>query len=99
MRPCLWRRRSMLEHGQAAPSDPQRVVVIGAGFVGGAIASLCGARNIPVAALKRAELDLLAPEAGDRLCALLQPGDSVVLVSAKAPARNPALLLENLRML
>jgi UDP-glucose 4-epimerase len=87
----------MLEHSHE-PRNPARVLVIGAGFVGGAIAECVRAAGINGMGLKRKELDLLESGATDRLKALLRPDDSVVFVSAKAPARTPALLVENLRM-
>ena len=89
----------MLEHGQGAPLEPKRVVVIGAGgFVGGAVVRRLTRDGVPVHGLTRKELDLLADGAADLLAAALEPDDSVVFVSALAPARTPALLLQNLRM-
>jgi len=89
----------MLEHGQGEPLKPKRVVVVGAGgFVGGAVVRRLTRDGIPVQGLTRKELDLLADGAADRLGATLAPDDSVVFVSALAPARTPALLVQNLRM-
>jgi nucleoside-diphosphate-sugar epimerase len=88
----------MLTHQNAAPKAPSRAVVIGSGFVGGAIAAALRAFSVPVLALKRAELDLSASDATAKLSALLRPDDAVVFVSAVAPAKNTAQLMGNLRM-
>jgi nucleoside-diphosphate-sugar epimerase len=89
----------MLEHGQGEPRAPKRVVVIGAGgFVGGAVVRRLSRDGVPVHGLTHKELDLLADGAADRLAAAFEPDDSVVFVSALAPARTPALLVQNLHM-
>lgn len=88
----------MLTHLNAAPKAPARAVVVGSGFVGGAIADALKASGVPVLALKRTELDLSAADATVKLAALLRPDDAVVFVSAIAPARNTAQLMTNLRM-
>lgn len=90
----------MLEHVNTPPADPDRVVVLGAGgFVGAATIALLQSRKIPTLALGRRQLDLLAPGAADRLCELLLPTDSLVVISAQAPCKNPAMLLDNVRMM
>ena len=48
--------------------------------------------------LGRGEVDLLAAGAGERLRGLLRPDDALVFVSARAPCKNAAMLLENVRM-
>jgi UDP-glucose 4-epimerase len=89
----------MLEHLAASPQPPSRVVVIGAGgFVGGAIVARLTADRIPVLPLTRKELDLLKPDAAKTLQGLLRTDDSVVFVSALAPTRTGAMLIDNLRM-
>jgi UDP-glucose 4-epimerase len=89
----------VLEHLSPVRKAPSRVVIIGAGgFVGGAIASQLAADKVPMLALTRKELDLLKPEASATLHRLLRAGDSVVFVSALAPTRNNAMLIDNLRM-
>lgn len=89
----------MLEHLNKAPAAPKRVVVIGgAGFVGGAVARYVAASGALVFALTRKDIDLLADDAGTKLTGLLNEGDNVVFVSAIAPARNAAALMQNLRM-
>lgn len=90
----------MLTHLAPVGQLPSRVVVLGAaGFVGGAIAQRVRDVSVPVLALGRAQLDLSTASAEAGLAALLRPGDSVVLVSAKAPVKSAAMLRENLDML
>ena len=89
----------MLEHRNASPRAPRRVVVIGAGgFVGGALVGRLAKERIPTLALSRGHVDLLQPGAADALAALLEPTDSVVAVSALAPVKNTRMLADNLRM-
>ena len=89
----------MLEHSSPVRKSPSRVVVLGAGgFVGGAISARLTAEKVPVLALTRNQLDLLKPEASATLQRLLRADDSVVFVSALAPTRNNAMLIDNLRM-
>ncbi len=89
----------MLEHLNKAPQKPSRAVVIGAGgFVGGAILRALQAAGVTTLGLTRKELDLLAGDAAQKLKALLKPGDSVVMVSAIAPAKNVSMFMQNLRM-
>jgi nucleoside-diphosphate-sugar epimerase len=89
----------VLEHSSPARKAPSRVVIVGAGgFVGGAIGARLTADKVPILALTRNELDLLKPEASTTLQRLLQAGDSLVFVSAVAPTRNNAMLIDNLRM-
>jgi nucleoside-diphosphate-sugar epimerase len=89
----------MLEHLAGGHKLPSRVVVIGAGgFVGSAICARLAADRIELVALTRKELDLLKPDAAKTLQALLRAEDSVVFVSALAPTRTGAMLIDNLRM-
>ncbi len=89
----------MLEHLNALPVKPDRVVIIGAGgFVGGAISRCLEEDGVTTLALTRKELDLLQAGATKKLAAMLRPTDSVVLVSAIAPVKTTAALLHNLAM-
>ena len=87
----------MLEHLFPNPVNPSRVVVIGAGgFVGNAVASRLEKGGVPVLRLTRKDVDLLSPDATDSLVSLISKDDSVVAVSAIAPARTPDLLRDNI---
>jgi UDP-glucose 4-epimerase len=89
----------MLEHHSSKPAKPARVVVCGAsGFVGGAVASRLERDGIPVLRIGRKEADLAAPDAHDRLAALLRPGDAFVAAAARAPVKNADMLVENMVM-
>jgi UDP-glucose 4-epimerase len=89
----------VLEHLNPVRKAPSRVVIIGAGgFVGGAIGDQLAADKVPMLALTRKELDLLKPDASATLQRFLRADDSVVFVSALAPTRNNAMLIDNLRM-
>jgi len=89
----------MLEHLHTKPVKPRRVVVVGAGgFVGGAIARELARDGVPVLGLTRKEVDLTADGAAAAVTEKLEPEDSVVFVSALAPARTSAMLLQNLCM-
>lgn len=83
----------------SAPRFPSRTVVIGAnGFVGGAVARLVAAKGGQVVPLSRADVDLLAPDAADRLAALLKTGDAVVAAAARAPCKDLSMLIDNMLM-
>lgn len=89
----------MLEHVNASPQAPSRVVVIGAkGFVGGAVVARLARERIPTLALSRSEVDLLQPGAAEKLAGLLRPTDSVVAVSALAPVKNTRMLADNMAL-
>ena len=89
----------MLEHLNQSPQKPARAVVIGAGgFVGSAITRQLLKEQIPVLAITRKQIDLLQPDAGKALGDAVRADDAVVFVSALAPARNSAALMQNLAM-
>ena len=89
----------MLRHLAPAPMAPARVVVIGgSGFVGGALCRRIARAQIPVLAITRQQIDLLADGAEKQLSAILQPGDAVVAAAARAPCRSLDMLLENVKM-
>jgi UDP-glucose 4-epimerase len=90
----------MLQHHNRTPRLPPRTVVLGAGgFIGGAIQRQLESVGGAVIGLGRTELELLADGADERLAALLRPDDTLVIVSARAPCKTPAMLLENIRMM
>jgi UDP-glucose 4-epimerase len=89
----------MIANLHDAPRKPSRVVVLGAGgFIGAAATRQLRSEAIEVAALDRSSCDLLAPDAATRLAAELRPNDTLVFVSARAPVKNVAMLMENIRM-
>jgi len=89
----------MLDHQTNPPQQPARAVVVGAGgFVGGAIARQLQNDKTPVLGITRKDVDLLQDGAAKKLAGLLRAEDAVVFVSAIAPARNAAALMQNLVM-
>lgn len=89
----------MIAHLHDTPRKPSRAVVLGAGgFIGGAVARRLRSEGIEVAALGRDSCDLLSPDAATRLAAELRPNDTLVFVAARAPVKNMAMLMENIRM-
>lgn len=89
----------MLTHGQLKPAKPARVVIMGArGFVGSAIARRLERDNVPVLRLSRSHIDLLAPDAVDKLATALRADDAFVAVSALAPCRDARMLRDNTTM-
>jgi len=87
----------MLEHLNAKPQAPSRVVVAGAaGFVGNAIASRLERDRIPALRITRREIDFTAAGAEAKLASMLRPGDVLVAVAARAPVKNPHMLVENM---
>jgi UDP-glucose 4-epimerase len=89
----------MLTHWRDACARPSRVVILGsAGFVAAATRRRLEAEGVPVLALPRTDLDLTDADAGERLGALLRPSDAVLFVAARAPVKNDAMLIDNLRM-
>ncbi len=66
--------------------------------MGGAINRCLLACDVKTLALTRRQIDLMAVDAAVKLKSMLRPDDSVVMVSAIAPAKNVAMLMQNLRM-
>jgi nucleoside-diphosphate-sugar epimerase len=87
----------VLTHLLASPQLPGRTVVIGAGgFVGGAIARRVANLGGQVLSLSREQVDLLAPDAAQRLSSLLRPEDAVVAAAAKAPCKDMSMMIDNM---
>lgn len=90
----------MLEHLNTTEIQPKRVVVIGAGgFVGSTLVNNLQRHKINVLGLTRQQVDLLAANGEHSLAECLQPGDALVVISAKAPCKTIVMLMENLRMM
>jgi nucleoside-diphosphate-sugar epimerase len=90
----------MLKHMNSSPSNPARVVVLGAGgFVGGASVRRLEFAGIEVLGLARPDLDLLQDGAAEQLASELRPDDALLVVSAKAPVKDHAMLLDNIAMM
>jgi UDP-glucose 4-epimerase len=89
----------MAENTIETAAAPERVVVIGAGgFVGSTIVAAAEQRGYAVQPLGSADFDLLADGAGQRLLDRLQPNDTVVFVSARAPVKDYAMFEQNILM-
>jgi UDP-glucose 4-epimerase len=89
----------MLQHHNATPRLPDRTVILGAGgFIGGAIARKLGSSATAALGLGRKDLDLLDGAAAEKLASLLRADDALVVVSARAPCKTPAMMLENISM-
>lgn len=69
-----------------------------AGFVGSALVKTLAARGASVLALTRRDIDLLAPDAQDKLASMLRPDDTFVAVAARAPCKNVPMLTENMKI-
>ena len=88
-----------MKHQFSSPQKPSRVVVLGAGgFIGGALYRRLLGSGISTLALARAQVDLLETHAADILADLLDTNDTLVFVSARAPCKDLAMLIENTRM-
>ena len=88
----------MLKHHFGKPLPTGRALILGAGFVGGEVARRLAFKGWKVSALRSADLDLTIEKAGEKLSAHFEAGDTLVFVSAKAPVKNPDMLVANLRM-
>ena len=91
----------MLNHLNENPINPARVVVLGArGFIGRVLVEALQRARIVTLPVSSADLDLTVESAGDRLAAMLQSGDAVVLLSALTPDKGRGLqpFLANIRM-
>jgi nucleoside-diphosphate-sugar epimerase len=74
-------------------------VVVGAdGFVGNAIAIRLQRDGVKVLRVARRDVDLLTPDAGERLGGLLAPGDALVAAAAIAPCKNAEMLRDNMSL-
>jgi UDP-glucose 4-epimerase len=89
----------MAKNMNKVATAPERVVVVGAGgFVGSAIVVALQHRSYSVYPLGSSDIDLLADSAGQQLRDRLQPHDTVIFVSAKAPVKDYAMFQQNILM-
>jgi len=89
----------MLHHLNPVPLAPTRVAIVGAnGFIGRAVAQRLDEARVPVLCMGRREVDLLAPDAADRLAARLRDGDALVATAAIAPCKNAEMLRDNMTL-
>lgn len=90
----------MFNHLHQDKIQPKRVVILGArGFVGGATIARLAKEKVPAIALGRSDLDLCQQESANELAAILEPGDSLVIIAAQAPCKNYTQLLTNIQMM
>lgn len=90
----------MLKHLNEKSTKPSRVVVLGShGFVGSHIMNQLKQEGINALGLSRNEVDLLSSDASSVLLNYLKPEDVLVIVSAIAPCKNNAQLIDNLKMI
>jgi UDP-glucose 4-epimerase len=79
---------------------PTRIVILGSGgFIGAAIMRKLCAATSSVIGLGHEELDLVADGAAGHLSSILRSEDALVITSAKAPCKTPAMLVANVQMM
>jgi len=91
----------MLEHRNANPALPKRVVVLGArGVIGKALVARLKAESAALLALSSSDIDLLDEAAAERLRGLLRADDALVVLAALTPdkGRDIATFMRNLCM-
>lgn len=90
----------MLNHIITTPQKPHRVVILGAkGFVGSHLLQRLEKEQITCLGLGREELDLQNPQSSSKLANILNPLDTLVVISAKAPCKNHQMFLQNIEMM
>ena len=91
----------MLNHLNEKPTNPARVVILGArGFLGRTLVEALQRACITTLPVSSVDIDLAAENAGDQLAVMLQPNDAIVLLSALTPDKGRGLhpFLANIRM-
>lgn len=86
----------MLHHTSQTMTSPRRLVVVGgSGFIGSHVVKQARSRGWEAVTLGSADVDLLDPSSPSRMASLLNPSDTVVFASAKAPAKTNADVVAN----
>jgi nucleoside-diphosphate-sugar epimerase len=91
----------MLEHQEASPRYPERVVVLGAsGFIARALSAHLERNGVSVRAIGRDDIDLAASDARALLADELREGDALVFLSAVTPDKGRGIdaFLANVHM-
>ena len=92
----------MITHHSTPAVPPKRVVILGAGgFIARALARDLQENNIPARPVSSAEVNLLQPEAAQKLAGIIQPQDSLVITSALTPEKGKDVntFMKNLAMI
>ena len=90
----------MLVHLNKLPTNPSRVVVLGAnGFVGKAILRELSASHINALGIEKSKINLLDERSGKDLENILENGDILIIAAARAPVKDFNMLLDNLKIL
>lgn len=90
----------MFKHNTLIKEIPTRVVVMGAGgFLGASLIKSLQENKIPFLALSEKNLNLFDTDASYRLADILNPDDTLVVISAIAPCKNNEMLLQNISMI
>ncbi len=91
----------MLQHHNATPTKPARVVVLGSrGFIGRHLIAHLKDEAISALAVGSDQIDLTGADAGERLAAVLRADDAVVMLNAITPdkGRDIDTMMRNLAM-
>lgn len=79
----------MLKHHNATPKNPARVVILGAnGFIARDLAQFLPTDGMSVEVIGSAQVDLLQPDATEKLQAHLRKDDALVITSALTPEKG-----------
>lgn len=92
----------MLKHHNLSPVNPRRVVILGAnGFIARDLAQFLPTQGMPVEVIGSAQVDLLQPDAAEKLRARLRAEDALIVTSALTPekGRDEATAAKNLAMI
>jgi len=91
---------NMLKHNVEYPAIPPRIVIMGAGgFIGASLHRLLSEKNISHVSLKSSDIDLLDAGAAGKLSGVIDPGDTLVVISAIAPCKDNQMLIKNITMM